>query len=125
MRTHVEVDGNHGRTPAEGEPKGQAAYFICPECKARMIEVRNGELFEHRSQIGHSYPIKFLSETQADALERAVWLTIRRLQEQRISNEALLKSGYIDPAVSKRLQDSLAALNSDLDVLQEILGHYL
>ncbi len=86
-----------------------------------MVEKRNGELSEYECQVGHRFSPQTLSEAQAEALERALWVALRRLNEQRTINEAVIASHPADPQLKKRLQETVATTSEDIATLRNII----
>jgi two-component system chemotaxis response regulator CheB len=63
---------------------GQPSVYACPDCSGPLWELRNGGLVRYQCLVGHSYSPASLMQSDAEALERAVWVAVRAL-EQRAS----------------------------------------
>ncbi len=92
---------------------GSPSEFTCPECHGTLWEVAesNGTNFECR--IGHRYSARSLMEDSDDALENALWVALRNLEESaalsqrladRVGERGLKKSAqqYMEQANTKR-----------------------
>lgn len=65
----------------EGDELGVAAAVVCPMCQGKLTEteVRGFELF--RCHVGHAFSIASMAAEQAEELERALWESVRALEE--------------------------------------------
>ena len=102
----------------EKEPQG----FSCPECDGVLLEIKNGKEIQYRCHVGHNFSLESFSEAHADALERTLWVALRRLNEQRTIQENLGKGSSGNPALRKRYQENAAAADRDIRLLHEILA---
>jgi len=93
-------DGEEGRAMPVPDPEPPPAFeraagtrFTCPDCGGVLFEERDDSLVRFRCSVGHAYSPDSLLNEQATALEGALWMTIRSLEDratllQRISNRA-------------------------------------
>jgi two-component system chemotaxis response regulator CheB len=105
-------------TTDEREPTG----LSCPECDGALLEIRDGKSIQLRCHVGHSFSLESFSEAHADALERALWVALRRLNEQRLIQHTLATAPDRDPKLRKRCQENTAAMDHDMRMLHEILA---
>ena len=61
---------------------GTPSFFTCPSCSGTLWEYTEGELVRYRCRVGHAFSIESMQAEQADALERAMWVAIRTLDER-------------------------------------------
>jgi two-component system chemotaxis response regulator CheB len=72
------MSGGDGSTqPRPGEPSG----FTCPDCGGALWEDRNG-LLRYRCRVGHEYAVESLLSSQGEAVESALWASLRALEER-------------------------------------------
>lgn len=102
----------------EMEPSG----LTCPECGGAVLEVKDGKNVQFRCHVGHTFSLETFSEAHADALERALWTVLRKLNEQRTIQENLAKAHHDNKPLQKRFLENVAAAQRDMDLLHEILA---
>jgi two-component system, chemotaxis family, protein-glutamate methylesterase/glutaminase len=105
-------------TTKEREPGG----LSCPECDGALMEIRNGKSIQLRCHVGHSFSLESFSEAHADALERALWIALRRLNEQRLIEHTLATAPGRDSGMKKRYLENSAAAAHDMRLLHESLA---
>ena len=99
------------------EPQG----ITCPDCGGFLAEVGKGRTRQFRCHVGHSFSLESLSEGHADALERALWVALRKLNEQRSIQENLARV-QTNPQMKKRFNEGAAAATYDMEKLHEIIS---
>ncbi len=60
---------------------GMPSPFSCPGCGGVLWEIQDGELLRFRCRVGHSFSIESMMDEQAEALESALWVAMKTLQE--------------------------------------------
>ncbi|OKH31093.1 chemotaxis protein CheB [Calothrix sp. HK-06] len=61
-----------------GKPSG----YVCPDCGGGLWEIQEENTFRFRCRTGHAYSPETLLAKQSDALEDALWIAIRALEEK-------------------------------------------
>ena len=104
--------------PAEKDPPA----FTCPDCGGALLQINYPKFTEFRCHIGHRHSLESLSVGHADALERALWVALRRLNEQRAIHETLSQKSNLTGSLQERHAEAAATAASDIQLLHEILG---
>lgn len=102
----------------EREPSG----LTCPDCGGVVAQIESGGNVQFRCHVGHNFSLQSFTEAQSDALERALWIVLRQLNEQRLLQSNLARGSGNDRARQKRFQETAAAAERDMKLLHQILA---
>ncbi|HVF90679.1 MAG TPA: chemotaxis protein CheB [Blastocatellia bacterium] len=61
---------------------GNPSDFSCPDCSGVLIEVEEEGLLRFRCRVGHAYSSESLIAGQSEAVEQAMWIALRSLEEK-------------------------------------------
>src|SRR5256886_2449825 len=72
---------------------GTPSAFSCPECGGVLWEIQDGDLLRFRCRVGHAFSVESVLAEQSDALEEALWVALKTIQEsadlaQRLAQQA-------------------------------------
>jgi two-component system, chemotaxis family, protein-glutamate methylesterase/glutaminase len=65
-----------------GRPEGPPSSFTCPECSGALWELREAELVRYQCRVGHTYSEEAFVDSQASAVEAALWAALEVLEER-------------------------------------------
>jgi len=101
--------------------RGTPVPLVCPDCEGPLFEIRDGELVQFHCLVGHTFSPVSLSAAHADALERAVWVTIRMLRE-RLTFQQLLAQKQPDgpPRSPAYIAEEVARIEQDIKLLEQV-----
>jgi two-component system, chemotaxis family, protein-glutamate methylesterase/glutaminase len=112
--------------PPGNEPAtttGRPSIFACPDCDGVLWEIQDGGLVRFRCRVGHAWSPESLLSHQSEALEGALWVALRSLQER-----AALARRMADPARDRgyrltagRFDDQAREAEQAPAVLRELL----
>jgi len=94
--------------------------FSCPDCGGPLYHAKEGNVVSYGCAAGHRWSPQALLEQQTDAVERALWLAIRSLDERSRLTEGLAESarqrGHAHTAA--RFQDASKEARLAADVIR-------
>lgn len=64
------------------EQVGKPSAFSCPECGGVLWEIQDGEIVRFRCRTGHAFSSESVLAEQSEALERALWVALKILDEK-------------------------------------------
>lgn len=77
-----------GALDAEGHP-GTPSMYSCPGCNGVLWEIKEGAGFRFRCRTGHAYSLETLLSEQSRALDEALWMALRALEESASLSDRL------------------------------------
>jgi two-component system, chemotaxis family, protein-glutamate methylesterase/glutaminase len=81
LAAEVELEEFSMEAIEEGNP-GRPSAFSCPDCTGVLSEIQEGGLVRFRCRVGHAWSPESLLTQQSEALEAALWVALRSLEEQ-------------------------------------------
>ena len=81
MRVKVEMEG-FALEAFESTHPGRPSGFSCPDCNGVLWQIKDGGLERYRCRIGHAWSPESLLTQQSEALEAALWVALRSLEER-------------------------------------------
>jgi two-component system chemotaxis response regulator CheB len=118
QKKESDCEVNPDESPAaDNEP----IALTCPECDGALLQVQDGKTVQWRCHVGHRFSLSSFSEAHADAVERAIWVALRKLKERAVINNQLAHRPATSPVLRKRFKENGAAAEHDIKLLEEIL----
>jgi two-component system chemotaxis response regulator CheB len=117
-----EVAINRGEAPMENLAGiASPSTLTCPECGGSLWEVNDPKPLRYRCHTGHAFTALSLAESQQDAVEDALWSSVRALREREMLLRRLagiaeatgdMAQARAGVAQADRLQDQIRTLRS-------------
>jgi two-component system chemotaxis response regulator CheB len=103
--------------------RGKPSTYVCPECGGVLAEFENGDALHFECRVGHAYSAESLFAIQSEAVEDALWMALRALEEgssytQRMAAQARENKHTV---VEERFKAKLAEYERQADVLRQLL----
>jgi two-component system chemotaxis response regulator CheB len=120
-----EVTSHKCEAVEDDEPvasKNEPFAFTCPDCGGALLPVKNGNLSQWRCHVGHRFSLSSFTEAHADAVERAVWVALRKLREREVINDQLSRDTSNSSGVRHRFKENASAAAHDIKLLEEVLS---
>ncbi|MDZ8222403.1 MULTISPECIES: chemotaxis protein CheB [unclassified Nostoc] len=114
---NLEVVENESARP------GKPSTFACPDCGGILWEVEEGNLLRFRCRTGHAYSAKSLLATQSDAIEDALWIALRALEEKASLSHRLASRMEARnlPLAAQRLKEEAHSAHERSAIIREAL----
>jgi two-component system chemotaxis response regulator CheB len=104
-------------------PSTKQISMACPECSGPLYETKQGELAHFQCNVGHTFSPASLGAAHSEALERALWVAVRTLNERITLHREMLRrernSG--EEPLFVRLGESLKMAEHDVQLLRQII----
>ncbi len=102
---------------------GVPSSYTCPECNGALSKINDAVPPRYRCHTGHSFTARILSELQDQAIETALWSSLRALQEKSgMEKEMLREASSRQNTVEEKVhQQRLQKLQADIETLHTLL----
>lgn len=78
--------------PEVGAHPGTPSPYSCPDCTGVLFELVEGQTPRYRCRVGHAWSAEALSERQERAVETALWVALRALEERQAMADDVARS---------------------------------
>ena len=109
----------------ELDPPGEPAGLSCPDCQGTLFRITEGDLTRFRCRVGHAWSPESLVAQQTVAVETALWMGLRSLEEKAALSQNMSKraaeKGHNHVAASFEERADEAQNASEL--LRQLIAH--
>ncbi|HYG21813.1 MAG TPA: chemotaxis protein CheB [Verrucomicrobiae bacterium] len=115
-----ELAGDECEMPEDIAANNEPIAFTCPDCGGALLEFKNGKSTQLHCHVGHRFSFESFTEGHSEAVERAVWVALRKLRESQAIYEHLAEGS--NAQLKKRYKENASAAAHDIKLLEEVLG---
>jgi two-component system chemotaxis response regulator CheB len=105
------------------EKPGRSANLGCPSCGGTLWEIEENDLLRYRCRTGHAFSVESLLAEQSDALEEALWIALRALEEKSALTQRMAKRMRDRNQIlsASRLEAEEEAINQRATIIRDTL----
>jgi two-component system chemotaxis response regulator CheB len=124
LTEEVEIAEMHDDAFTSLDRPGRPSGFSCPDCHGSLFEIDDSGLLRFRCRVGHAWSSLALMSAQSDALEEALWMAFRSLEEKvALSHQLADRAGERgNTLIRDRYLAKAAGARRSAAVLQELLS---
>jgi two-component system, chemotaxis family, protein-glutamate methylesterase/glutaminase len=118
-----EVARLEGGTSSAAERPGCRSQWPCPDCDSVLRGVDDGEPLRFRCLVGHTWSAESLLYQQRDAVEAALWVALRSLEDRVALAEAMAREAETSgkPMSASRFRSDLEMMVESIDILRRLV----
>lgn len=123
IRDESRMNWHRGSSEAAEDDLGKRSTLTCPECGGVLWNINDGHLLRYRCHTGHAYSAKAIDAAQGNALENALWASVRVHRERvALAREVITKALRMgNHRMAETWQRRAEAYDRDADVILSLL----
>jgi two-component system chemotaxis response regulator CheB len=109
----------------ESHRPGVSSGFSCPDCHGTLFAIGEEALVRFRCRVGHAWSIQSLLAEHRTAVEGALWMALRALEEKAaLCVEMSERAGSNRAAISaQRFSDQAVEARNAAELLRDLLAN--
>jgi two-component system chemotaxis response regulator CheB len=124
MDKEVAMAGQDPEVMNDPDRPGTPSGFACPDCHGVLFEIHEGQVRRFRCRVGHAWSPHSLAAQQTFAVEGALWMALRALEEKAALTDRMWRGardrGHVITAQSFAAQ--AAEARASALVLQDLIN---
>lgn len=123
LRSEVEMADMDSDAFSNPDRPGRPAGFGCPDCNGSLFEINDAGLTRFRCRVGHAWSSLALMGAQSEALDDALWMAFRSLEEKAALSTQLAEraSERGNPLTQQRYLSKAAEARRSAGLIQRLL----
>jgi len=123
METEVKKAEAGMQTQRENRQVGTPSAYSCPECGGVLWEIQDGKLIRFRCRVGHAFTTDSMIAEQSEALEEALWVALKILQEQSSISRRMAEQAHANgrPTLARRFEERQQDAEQRATLLMNVL----
>jgi two-component system chemotaxis response regulator CheB len=103
---------------------GHPSSWPCPDCNGVLWEVDDDEVLRFRCRVGHAWVADNLLHQQEEAVEQALWMALRALEDRAALNTAMADRAEHSgrKASAERFRADVHSIDENIQTLRRLLG---
>jgi len=124
LETEVSIAELTAESMHEPHRPGSAAGFACPDCHGTLFTVGEEDFARFRCRVGHAWSLQSLLAEHRTAVEGALWMALRALEEKAaLCVEMSERAGASGASISaRRFIDQAADARDAAELVRELLA---
>jgi two-component system, chemotaxis family, protein-glutamate methylesterase/glutaminase len=116
MANHAPLSTDELNVPAAG--------YGCPNCGGALFEIHSRPVPRFRCRVGHAWSPDSLLEEQAIALEGALWMALRTLEEKKALSQRMASTGFERrlPGTTRRYRMLADDAQRAVDLIRDVIA---
>jgi two-component system, chemotaxis family, protein-glutamate methylesterase/glutaminase len=102
---------------------GSPSPFSCPDCHGVLFQIDEGPLHRYRCRVGHAWSMDSLLAEHGEAVESALWMALRSLEEKAALSEQLSEGARTAerPLTAKRFAEQAEETQRAAELIRRLL----
>jgi two-component system chemotaxis response regulator CheB len=107
-----------------GEHPGEPSPWPCPDCSGVLWQIDEGNMVRFRCRVGHAWSADDLLNVQGSAIENALWMALRSLEDRAALSRTLAERALAGgrSISAGRFQSESDEYEESVRVLRELLS---
>ena len=107
-----------------GEHPGEPSPWPCPDCSGVLWQIDEGNMVRFRCRVGHAWSADDLLNVQGSAIENALWMALRSLEDRAALSRTLAERALAGgrSISANRFRSESADYEESVRILRELLN---
>ena len=123
VRKEVAIMEDLDEVLSDDEHPGEPSPWPCPDCSGVLWQIDEGDMVRFRCRVGHAWSADDLLHVQSTAIESALWMALRSLEDRAALSRALAERALQEGRTisAHRFESDSEEIEEHVRVLRELL----